>query len=113
MNFTGNDSILDKFPSTCTFEINIRISFQNKNGISKKPWKALVLSQFNLKIEQSQTSFSSLPFGPGHAKTCLMSYANNKGADQPAHPRSLISTFVVRCIDSMICKLTISKVSRF
>ena len=27
--------------------------------------------------------------GPGHAKTCLMSYANNKGADQPAHPRSL------------------------
>ena len=33
---------------------------------------------------------------PGHEKTCLMSYANNKGADQPAHPRSLISSFVVR-----------------
>ena len=41
--------------------------------------------------------------GPGHAKMCLMPYANNKGADQPAHPRSLISTFVVRCLDSMIC----------
>ena len=26
---------------------------------------------------------------------CLMRYANNKSADQPAHPRSLISTFVV------------------
>ena len=51
--------------------------------------------------------------GPGHAKTCLMPYANNKGADQPAHPRSLISTFVVRCLDSMICILAISKVSRF
>ena len=25
---------------------------------------------------------------------CLMLYANNKGADQPAHPHSLISTFV-------------------
>ena len=25
-------------------------------------------------------------FGPGHAKMCLMPYANNKGADQPAHP---------------------------
>ena len=36
---------------------------------------------------------------------CLMPYANNKGADQPAHPRSLISTFVVRCLDSMICTL--------
>ena len=42
-----------------------------------------------------------------------MSYANNKGADQPAHPRSLISTFVIRCSDSMICMLAISKVSRF
>ena len=44
---------------------------------------------------------------------CLMPYANNKGADQPAHPRNLISTFVVRCLDSMICMLAISKVSRF
>ena len=31
-----------------------------------------------------------------------MSYANNKGADQPAHPRSLISAFVVRCLDSVM-----------
>ena len=51
--------------------------------------------------------------GPGHAKTCLKPYANNKVADQPAHPRSLISTFVVRCLDSMICILALSKVSRF
>ena len=36
-------------------------------------------------------------FGPGYAKMCLMPYTNNKGADQPAHPRSLISTFVFRC----------------
>ena len=28
-------------------------------------------------------------------------YANNKGADQPVHPHSLISTFVVRCLDSI------------
>ena len=34
---------------------------------------------------------------------CLMAYANNKGADQPVHPRSLISTVVVCCLDSMIC----------
>ena len=40
-------------------------------------------------------------------------YANNKGADQPAHPCSLISTFVVRCLDSVICIFAISKVSRF
>ena len=44
---------------------------------------------------------------------CLIAYANNKGADQPVHSRSLISTFVVRCLDSMICIFAISKVSRY
>ena len=44
---------------------------------------------------------------------CLKTYANNKGADQPAYPRSLISTFVVHCFDCMVCILTLSKVSRF
>ena len=33
---------------------------------------------------------------------CLMAYANNEGADQSAHPRSLISAFVVRCSDSIM-----------
>ena len=32
-------------------------------------------------------------------KTCFMLYANNKGTDQPAHPSSLISAFVVHCLD--------------
>ena len=32
---------------------------------------------------------------------CLMSHANNKGVDQPAHPRSLITAFVVHCLDSI------------
>ena len=44
---------------------------------------------------------------------CIMPYANNKVADQPAHARSLISTFDVRCLDSLICIHDISKVSRF
>ena len=50
--------------------------------------------------------------GHRHAKTCLMPYANNKGADQPAHPRSLISTFVVRCLDSKMPLVSISEISR-
>ena len=41
-----------------------------------------------------------------------MSYANNKGADQPAHPRSLISAFVVRCLDSIISVVSIAEISR-
>ena len=46
---------------------------------------------------------------PGHEKTCLMSYANNKGADQPAHPRSLISACVVRCLVCVMSLVTVTK----
>ena len=44
---------------------------------------------------------------------CLMPYPNNKGADVPAHPRSLIGAFVVRCQDRMIPLVYISEISRF
>ena len=30
-----------------------------------------------------------------------MPYVNNKGADQPTHLHSLISAFVVRCVDNI------------
>ena len=46
---------------------------------------------------------------PGHEKTCLMSYANNKVADQPAHPRSLVSIFVFRCLDSVMSLVHVTK----
>ena len=39
-----------------------------------------------------------------------MPYAN-KDADQPAHPCSLISAFVVRCLDSIIPLVSISEIS--
>ena len=40
-----------------------------------------------------------------------MSYANNKGADQPAHPRSLISAPVVHCLDSVMSLVSVTKIS--
>ena len=67
-----------------------------------------LLTANTLFLRQWQTLF-----GSGHAKMCLMPYANNKGADQHAHLRSLIGALVVRCLDSMICILALSKVSRF
>ena len=38
---------------------------------------------------------------------CFMPYANNKGTDQP-----VISTTVVRCLDSIISLFSKSKISR-
>ena len=36
-------------------------------------------------------------YEPRHEKTCLMPHENNKGKDQPAQMRSLISTIIVHC----------------
>ena len=40
----------------------------------------------------------------------FLPYANNKGADRPAHPRSLISAFVVHCLSSIIPLVSISEI---
>ena len=37
--------------------------------------------------------------------------ANNKGIDQPAHLRSLISAFVIRFLESFISRLATSEIS--
>ena len=42
-----------------------------------------------------------------------MGFANNKGTDQTAHLRSLISAFVVRSLESITTKLATSKILIF
>ena len=68
-----------------------------------------ILLTFLIPNENSNTQLNENELG--HEKTCLMSYANNKGADQPAHPHSLISAFVVRCLDSIISPVSIAEIS--
>ena len=41
----------------------------------------------------------------------LLPYVNNKGANQPVHLRSLMSAFIVRCLDSIIPLVSISEIS--
>ena len=41
-----------------------------------------------------------------------MPYTDNKGADQPEQPCSLISAFCVHCLDSILPLLAIAKISR-
>ena len=36
-------------------------------------------------------------------------HVNNKGADQPAHPHSLISAFVFRSFESIISRFSVAK----
>ena len=41
----------------------------------------------------------------------VLPYANIKDADQPVHPCSLMSVFVIRCLDSIIPLVSISEIS--
>ena len=69
-----------------------------------------VLSMFKRKnnnIKQKEAAIRT------HRRLICSPYANNKGADQPAHPRSLISAIVVHCQNRMIPLLYVSEISRF
>ena len=52
-------------------------------------------------------------YGPQCKKTCLWGLANTKCIDQPVHPHSLISTFVIRLLESIISKLATDEISLF
>ena len=63
--------------------------------------------------ETKKIALNSLIIGPQREKTLLRRFANNTGADQPAHPRSLISAFVIRFVESIICYLATGEISTF
>ena len=42
-----------------------------------------------------------------------LGFPNNKGADQPAHRRRMISTFVIPILESIISKLAMGEISLF
>ena len=65
---------------------------------------------FWLRNKKNNFQIHSLT-GPQCEKTCLRRFVNNKGADQPAHRRSLISAFVFRFLESIISKLATSEIS--
>ena len=50
-------------------------------------------------------------FGPWHEKNCLRGSVDNKGGDQPAHPHSLITTFVIHLLERVITKLATSEIA--
>ena len=59
-----------------------------------------ITSRMNLKLNE-----------PHHEKTCLILNANNKGVNLSVHPRSLISAFIVRCLDRIKAILAKSEIS--
>ena len=71
----------------------------------------LLYSHYITKLihKDVNTVFACSHFESGHEKKCLTPHANIKGADQPAHPRSVISIFVIRFPEIIIHTLANSK----
>ena len=69
------------------------------------------LQDFWINVLSLVISLDSFHIWATSWKILFMSYVNNKGADQPAHPRSPISTFVVRCLDSIISPVSFFAIS--
>ena len=72
-------------------------------------WPLITSSVYELNVVVCEPS----KYGHRREKTCLLNIVNNKGADQPGHPRSLIRAFVIRLLESIISRLATSKISIF
>ena len=71
-----------------------------------------IMLSFNQYMNQVLIAYAIIN-GPRGENTCLQWFANNQGADQPAHPRSLISAFVIRLLESIVSRLSTSEISNF
>ena len=65
-------------------------------------------------ISGTRGAFAQKPLmGLDVRKSCLRGVANNTGAEQATHPRSLISAFVIRFLIGIISRLATVEISTF
>ena len=74
------------------------MDYLNQASTDKKNCKSYFRRNVYSTVTEGIACMDTIQYGPRRKKTCLRRFANNKGADQPAHPRSLISDFVIRLL---------------
>ena len=107
MLITINPFDLVPWGDRLTESLGLIVSFM---GDTKNYWSSYISENM---LNPSGLKISFIIIGPQHEKTCLRRFVNNKGADQTAHSRSLISAFVIRFLESLICKFATGEVSIF
>ena len=112
------DSHITAVLSNKLYKVNCRLLEKNESKkinqqkLNQSKIKSNPLLRFIKKTVGSFCTEKLLTiFGPRREKTCLRRFANNTGADQPAHPCSLISAFVIRVLQRTIFKLATSEIS--
>ena len=90
-----NNYILINIPIKINSPCHIKMIYITNNTSEDS-----VNSEHAHSLQGKLVLFAYTQYGPWCEKTCLQRFANNNGADQPAHPCSLISTFVIRLLQS-------------
>ena len=88
-----------------------KVNLWRQNEV-KRNFSTICLTLSLYMLRSLLWSFNIKQIWPTSWENLFMTYANNKGADQPAHPGSLISTFVVHMLDSILPILAIPEISR-
>ena len=94
------------FHIACSFD-DILLYFQKMTGFDTR----LLFAQLSVQLCKVGKYEIILAGWMSHVMNLLMPYATNKCADQHAHPRSLISAFIVPCLDSIILLVSITEIS--
>ena len=98
---TSSTRLIPPAPSLVTTSGTYGTSCRACSRASLSPWWRAILMASIWKSYTWAMSWENL----------FMQYVNNKGADQPMQPCSLISTYVVCCLDSMISLVSILAIS--
>ena len=92
------------YPSVLTFVLGAQ-----KNHLIE----TVLLSTHNIVLVEKLEKKIAHSYLDLDARKPVFVFANNKDTDQPAHPHSLISAFVILLLESIISKLATSKFSIF
>ena len=86
----------------------------SRPGFLKERIAKLERKQPTIYIQsQDQTQFKPRTLCEQQQMGLSSGFANNRGANQPVYPHSLISTFVIRLLDIITFKLASSEISIF
>ena len=104
--FPKNIVLAFALPRHCDKYQNLMCRFKYRPRILLKRYVWTCLNQKDMLILRLVTWAST-------RENLSYGVREQSGADQPAHPRSLISAFVIRFLKSIICKLATGEISIF
>ena len=112
-HYASTNYVLTHILTKTFLKVSCNVAYQTKgNGAYRAPCKHVFCPYTQGQNIFSECGYVAYQMGLD-ARKPVCRFAKNKGADQPAHPRSLISALVIRLYESIISRLATSEISIF